>query len=139
MADQRRRAVGANPWVPRPALARACAFALAAAVAYAASTYESDLNVRRPPVLRVRAPGGPGRRGLAQRVVWVLVDGLRLDASREMPVLNRLRAEGEDVSGRSEFPTYSAPNFVAQASGIEPAASGVQTNEYPGEVALDSV
>lgn len=73
------------------------------------------------------------------RLVWILVDGLRLDASREMPVLNRLRAEGADVSAKAEVPTYSGPNFVAQASGLEPAASGVLTNGYAGEVALDSV
>src|SRR5262249_26628520 len=39
----------------------------------------------------------------------------------------------------SEFPTFSGPNFVAQASGIEPAASGVLSNAYPQGVALDSV
>src|SRR5262249_11303810 len=98
-----------------------------------------DVNVRTPRVLDVRDPRTPRVHGPATRVVWVMVDGLRLDASREMPVLNRLRAEGADFSARAEFPTYSWPNYIAQASGIEPAASGVQNNEYPGEVPLDSV
>jgi phosphopentomutase/2,3-bisphosphoglycerate-independent phosphoglycerate mutase family metalloenzyme len=120
-------------------LPRLCAFALGVGIAYTACSYEADLNVRGPAVLRVSAPQRSRARGPATRVVWVLVDGLRLDASREMTVLNWLRAEGEDVSARAEFPTYSGPNFVAQASGIEPAASGVQTNGYSGEVALDSV
>jgi hypothetical protein len=122
-----------------PLLPRLCAFTLGVIMAYTACSYEADLNVRRPAVLSVSAPQRSRARGPAARVVWVLVDGLRLDASRQMTVLNRLRAEGEDVSARAEFPTYSGPNFVAQASGIEPASSGVRTNEYSGEVALDSV
>ena len=123
---------------------RLALFGLGVVMAYSAFSYESDLNVVRPAVLQAgntvaEDAGPPAARGPARRVVWVLVDGLRLDASRAMPNLNRLRAEGEDVSARSEFPTFSGPNFVAQASGIEPAASGVLSNGYPGEVALDSV
>jgi len=118
---------------------RAFALALGVGAAYAAFSYETELNVGRPAVLRVLAPPAPRGRGPAARVVWVLVDGLRLDASRQMTVLNRLRAEGEDILARAEFPTFSGPNFVAQASGIEPAASGVLSNRYPGEVPLDSV
>jgi hypothetical protein len=68
-----------------------------------------------------------------------MIDGLRLDTSRRLPVLERLRADGEDVAARAEFPTFSGPNFVAQASGIEPTASGVFSNDYSDEVALDSV
>jgi len=120
-------------------LTRACALVVGAGIGYAAWSYERDLNVRRPPVLGVRAAETSHRRGPATRVVRVVVEGLRLDASRAMPVLNRLRSEGADVAVRAEFPTYSGPNFVAQASGIEPASSGVQTNEYPWEVRLDSV
>jgi len=118
---------------------RVCALAVGAAMAYAAGSYESDLNVRRPPVLTVRASRTSRGQGSAARVVWVMVDGLRLDASREMTMLNLLRTEGEDISARAEFPSFSRPNFVAQASGIEPAASGVLSNGYPEEVALDSV
>lgn len=122
-----------------PLLLRVCTFVLGVAMAYSAFSYESALNTGKPPVLDVHAPRALRGRGPAGRVVWVLVDGLRLDASRGMKALNRLRAEGEDVSARAEFPTFSGPNFVAQASGIEPAASGVLSNGYPGEVALDSV
>jgi len=125
--------------VNHPPMARMCVLGVVAGLAHAACSYQRDLNVRRPPVLDARASRAPRGQGPAARVVWVLVDGLRLDASREMPVLNRLRAGGVDVVARAEFPTFSGPNFVAQASGIEPAASGVRSNGYPGEVALDSV
>ena len=112
---------------------------LGALVAWAAESYESDLNVARPAVLAVAPPARSAAPGAAHRLVWVLVDGLRLDASRTMPVLNQLREQGLDVAARTEFPSYSGPNFVAQASGIEPAASGVLANGYPGEIQLDSV
>jgi hypothetical protein len=117
---------------------RRCVLVLAVAVAWAAESYESDLNLLRPPVLAVATPAPPRPHGGGSRLVWVLVDGLRLDASRRMPILNRLRAEGLDVVARAEFPTFSGPQFVAQASGIEPAASGVLSNGYP-KVELDSV
>ena len=120
-------------------LVRGCVFVLAAAVAWAAEGYESDLNVSRPAVLAAAAPAPPRPRAGPSRLVWVLVDGLRLDASRRMPVLNRLRADGLDVVARAEFPTFSGPQFIAQASGIEPAASGVLSNGFPSEVELDSV
>jgi hypothetical protein len=122
-----------------PLLSRLCALAFGVGVAFAAFSYESDLNLRRPPILHLRGSGASGGAGPSARVIWVLVDGLRLDASRRMTVLNGLRAAGEDVSARSEFPTFSGPNFVSQASGIEPAASRVLSNSYPGEVRLDSV
>jgi hypothetical protein len=120
-------------------IARACALVVGMAAAWTAESYESELNVSRPAVLAVAAPAPPQRHGASARLVWVLVDGLRLDASRRMPVLNRLRAEGVDVVARSEFPSYSGPNYVAQASGIEPAAAGVLSNGYPEELRLDSV
>ena len=55
----RRRVHGGQvggPEVENPAVTRICTFAVAAGVAYAAWTYETDLNVRRPSVLDVRAP-----------------------------------------------------------------------------------
>ncbi|HXJ34141.1 MAG TPA: alkaline phosphatase family protein [Candidatus Eisenbacteria bacterium] len=123
----------------QPVFPRLCAAVLGVAMAHAAFSYESSLNIDRPAVLNVRPAPRSHAHGPATRVVWIMIDGLRLDLSREMPSLNRLRAEGEDVSARSEFPTFSGPNLVAQASGIEPAASGILSNGFPDEVALDSV
>ncbi len=123
----------------QPLFPRLCAGVLGIAMAYSAFSYESSLNVDRPAVLNVRPAPGSHADGPATRVIWIMIDGLRLDLSREMPNLNRLRAEGEDISARSEFPTFSGPNLVAQASGIEPAASGILSNGFPDEVALDSV
>jgi hypothetical protein len=102
--------------------------------------YLRALDVRVPPVLALRAPEiAPHPRSRVRRVVWVLIDGLRLDASRTMPTLNRLRREGADFAGRAGFPSYSIPNYVVEASGLEPADSGVRTNGFPEPPALDSV
>src|SRR5436309_2873241 len=94
----------------------------------AAPTRSDRRSPARPGVLAAAAPAPPRPRAGPSRLVWVLVDGLRLDASRRMPVLNRLRADGLDVVARAEFPSFSGPQFIAQASGIEPAASGVLSN-----------
>src|SRR5262245_46470477 len=120
-------------------VARACALVLCIAVSWAAQSYESDLNVTQPAVLAVGAPPPPHGHGAAAHLVWIFVDGLRLDTSRRMPVMNRLRIEGVDIVAHAEFPTYSGPNFIAQASGIEPAAAGALSNDYHREVALDSI
>src|SRR5947199_176497 len=139
--DPHRWAVGwaAIAGIDRWSIARLGAFALAIGVAYAAWSYQSHLIAPTPAVLRLHELPPSRGHAPARRVVWIMVDGLRLDASRDMHVLNKLRADGEDVCARAEFPTYSGPNLVAQASGLEPAASGVMSNRYPAEVAFDSV
>jgi hypothetical protein len=113
--------------------------ALAIASGFGVFDYLRALNWTHPFVLAAPAPAGARGPQKAERVVWVLIDGLRRDASQRMPTLERLRREGIDVAARAEFPSYSIPNYVAQACGLEPAASGVRTNGYPEPVALDSV
>jgi hypothetical protein len=104
--------------------------------------YLETLNVTTSPVLAIPIPPPPShprKDALARRVVWVLVDGLRLDASRNMPTLERLRKEGADFEASADFPTYSIPNYVVQACGIDPAASGVRSNAYSLPIAFDSI
>src|SRR5262249_46135279 len=104
--------------------------------------YLDSLNVVTSPVLAIpiAPPPAPARKNApARRVVWVLIDGLRLDASRTMPTLARLRQEGADFEASADFPTYSIPNYVVQACGLDPATSGVRTNGYSMPVAFDSV
>jgi hypothetical protein len=123
----------------RTAVARACVGVVGVLAALAAGRNQTTLDVANPGVLRAHAAAPIARQARARRVVWILVDGLRLDASRRMPALNRLRAGGRDVIGHSHFPTYTVPNVVAQASGLEPRASGIRTDWYAGPVRLDSV
>src|SRR5262249_38567806 len=52
-------------------LARACALLLGAAAAWAAESYESDLNVARPAVLSVTPAPPPVRDGGPRPLVWI--------------------------------------------------------------------
>ena len=76
---------------------------------------------------------------LAERVVIVLIDGLRYDVSRDLPFLNELRARGIDGRARAQYPTFSRPGYVNILTGVPPAHSGVRTNRYRGAVRLDSL
>ena len=89
---------------------------------------------RTPPVVI-----DPHTPRLAQRVVLVIVDGLRFDASRDMKYLGRLRAAGVDGTARSHYPTWSRPNYVSILTGVPPQASGVRTNRHYTPVVLDSL
>ncbi len=84
-------------------------------------------------------PRGSAADPLTQRVVLVLVDGLRLDASRNMSRLNELRQRGADLSVRVGQPSLSYPSWTVIASGTWQEISGVTTNWYEGEVQVDTV
>ncbi|MEZ4404001.1 MAG: alkaline phosphatase family protein [Kofleriaceae bacterium] len=99
-----------------------------------------DLEQPRSPLARatptVRDAGTPR---LARRVALIIVDGLRLDASRQMPALARLRAIGVDGAARSHYPSWSRPNYVSILTGVPPQASGVRTNRHYTPVVLDTL
>jgi hypothetical protein len=76
---------------------------------------------------------------LALRVFVVLVDGLRLDKSYELPFLDDVRRKGVDSEASSHYPTWSRPNYVSILTGVPPSASGVRTNHHGTPVALDSL
>jgi hypothetical protein len=76
---------------------------------------------------------------LAERVVIVIIDGLRYDVSRDLPFLNELRARGIDGRARAQYPTFSRPGYVNILTGVPPAFSGVRTNRFRGAVRVDSL
>jgi len=84
-------------------------------------------------------PRGSAAEPLARRVVLILVDGLRLDASRNMSRLNELRQRGADLSVRVGQPSLSYPSWTVIASGTWQEISGVTTNWYEGEVRVDTI
>ncbi len=84
-------------------------------------------------------PPGNAAEPLAQRAVLILVDGLRLDASRNMPALNELRRQGADLSVRVGQPSLSYPSWTVIASGAWQEVSGVTTNWYEGPVRVDTI
>ncbi len=76
---------------------------------------------------------------MARRVYVVIVDGLRLDKSYELPFLDELRRRGVDTEAQSHYPSWSRPNYVSILTGVPPSASGVRTNHHTTPVALDSL
>ena len=76
---------------------------------------------------------------LARRVFLVVIDGLRLDRSYELPFLDELRRRGVDGEATSHYPSWSRPNYVSILTGVPPHASGVRTNHHTAPVALDSL
>jgi len=89
---------------------------------------------RRPPSIQ-----DPATPRLARRVFVVVIDGLRLDRSYELPFLDELRRRGVDAEASSHYPTWSRPNYVAILTGVPPHASGVRTNHHGTPVQLDSL
>lgn len=74
-------------------------------------------------------PAGTVRPPLAPRVVVLLVHGLRLDASNQMPSLNALRQRGANVIVESLAPTYRLPATYGLLTGATPDTHGVTTND----------
>lgn len=83
-----------------------------------------------------RAPAAPP---LARRVVLVVADGLREDASRRMPVLATLRERGASFVSIAGQPSLSLPGWTMIATGAPQEISGVTTNWYEGAVEVDSL
>ncbi|MGC8873791.1 MAG: alkaline phosphatase family protein, partial [Chloroflexia bacterium] len=86
-------------------------------------------------------PPAPGAAGptLCERVVVVVVDGLREDTSHQMPTLEELRAAGADLPSWTQVPSLSLPGYTVLGTGAYPDLSGVTTNWYEGTVRVDSL
>jgi len=106
----------------------------------AGASFMFDLEQVEPALARV-APAieDPHTPRLARRVFLVVIDGLRLDRSYELPFLDELRRRGVDSEATSHYPTWSRPNYVSILAGVPPHASGVRTNHHSTPVQLDSL
>lgn len=106
----------------------------------AGSSFMRDLEQVTPPLARVRpVVDTESTPRLSRRVFVVIVDGLRLDHSYELPFLDELRRAGVDSEAASHYPTWSRPNYVSILTGVPPSASGVRTNQHSTPVTLDSL
>lgn len=82
--------------------------------------YRSPLSAHPP------TPGRSFTEPISERVVFVLVDGLRYDTaenSEVMPVLNQLRRQGASAKGHSQTPSYSMPGYGVLLTGAWPYLS----------------
>ena len=74
---------------------------------------------------------------MVPRVVLVLVDGLRLDASRRMPFLNQLRQGGADLESEIGLPSFSLPGRATLLTGAWQDVHGQTTNMKPRPLAVE--
>jgi hypothetical protein len=99
-----------------------------------------DLEIQKPALAKTPpALRDPHTPRLARRVFLVIIDGLRLDKSYELPFLDELRRRGVDSEAQTHYPTWSRPNYVTILTGVPPLASGVRTNHHSTPVELDSL
>lgn len=92
----------------------------------------------RSPYLFHLSPGQP-TPPLTERVVLVIVDGLREDVARELPTFAAVAEEGSFLVARTEQPSLSLPGWTVLTSGAPPEVSAVTTNWYEGAVHVDNL
>lgn len=82
--------------------------------------YRSPLS-ENPPV-----PGRSFGEPMGERVIYVLIDGLRYDTSQKtevMPFLNQLRNQGASAKMNSQTPSFSSPGYGSLLTGSWPYLS----------------
>jgi hypothetical protein len=83
-------------------------------------------------------PGSPGSPG-TPRAVLVMIDGLRVDVTDEMPGYQTLRQYGADMVAITPQPSLSYPTWTTILSGATPDVSGVTTNWFEGPVPVETL
>lgn len=91
------------------------------------------------PYPRLKVPPSVGGSAEVTTTVLVVVDGLRLDVSREMGTLNILRQYGADLELTVPQPSLSYPNWTTILSGAPPYVSGVVTNWHEGRAPVETL
>lgn len=114
----------------------ACILAAAGAYFWASSLMDSLYAYRSPLRADPPAPGVSLGQPQVRRVVFVLIDALRLDTSlnrQVMPVLDHLRSQGAYATMHSRPPSYSEPGYSVLLTGAWPDLSdGPAINlDYP--------
>lgn len=80
-----------------------------------------------------------GGEPLAQRVVLIVLDGIRLDVSRHMEFLASLASKGSSGISRAGLPSLSNPGRATLVTGAWPEISGVTSNTPISPPPVDSV
>jgi hypothetical protein len=114
-------------------------FALLGVVAAwtASRSWESVVGYVSP--YRFPDDDAPAVPRITHRVVLVVIDGLRLDRSRRMSLLNDLRIRGADFECLAAMPSFSRPARATLATGAWPETHGVTTNRRPRPLDLDNL
>ena len=107
----------------------ACLLVAAGSFLWATGLMDSMYAYRSPLHAKAPAPGQPlaaSGQSVTRRVVFVLIDALREDTSRNsevMPFLNELRDQGAWATMHSRPPSYSEPGYTVLLTGAWPGLS----------------
>ncbi len=108
-------------------------------VATFALGFNDELQLQDPAIARSQpAIVDPRAPRLSQRVIIVMVDGLRLDHSRQAG-FDAVRCVGNDGAAASHYPTVSRPNYITLLTGVPPIASGIRHNRVRKPMRIDSI
>ncbi len=125
-------------WIVLVVLVAVCAATGYAAYTLAGISWDAVVSYRSPYVA-MKLPEAASGSETASRTVVVIVDGLRLDASRDMRTLEQLRQYGADVTLTAPQPSLSYPNWTTLLSGAPPYVSGVVTNWHEGAAQVETL
>jgi hypothetical protein len=93
----------------------------------------------RSPYLDPQLPASSPSPAVADRIVLVIVDGLRADVSAKMPALGTLRQHGSDLTLLASQPSLSYPDWTNILSGAPQRISGVTTNGFHQRVPVETL
>lgn len=125
-------------WVLLVVVLAVCVSAALGAKTLAAIAWDAVVDYRSPYV-SAQLPPSSISKSAATRTVLVIIDGLGIEASRDMPTLQALRAYGADLELTAPQPSLSYPNWTTLLSGAPPYVSGVVTNWHEGEAGVETL
>jgi Type I phosphodiesterase / nucleotide pyrophosphatase len=118
-------------------------FVACLASAYAAYTLAnyswSQVADYKSPYVGLELPIAGRADALTPRTVYVIIDGLTEEMSRDLDTVERLRPYGADFVMTAGQPSLSYPNWTNLLSGAPAAISGVTTNDYVGPVKVETL
>lgn len=122
-----------------PALPIIAAVAIAVGAYGLASRAWDGVVSYRSPYAEVPLPDAVAGPRVADRVVLVVIDGLRRDAARDMPSLTALRRYGADFRLVAPQPSLSYPNWTTILTGTNQDYHGVVTNWHEGAAPVETL
>lgn len=84
-------------------------------------------------------PVGSAGEPVTSHVVIIVVDGLRVDVSQQLPTLNQLREQGADRVVRVAQPSFSLPGWTVIGTGAWQEQSGFTTNFAEEPIAINTI
>ncbi len=102
-----------------------------------AASFENVALFQSP--YRDPVPVGKPGQPVTSHVVIIVVDGLRLDLSRQMPTINQLRGQGADRMLLVGQPSFSLPGWTVIGTGAWQEQSGITTNFAKDSIKLDTI